>query len=196
MNTGNSFNFAFKNRAMMQKIITTTTTTTTQPNSVVPPPVDKKKNMWGAATWYFLHTICQKIKEDRFDTIQKMQEFRDILYMICTNLPCPDCSNHAKTYLKNISFDKRIYSKEELTKVFFDFHNVVNKRKGYEQFSQVSLQEKYSCSVTRNIMIHFVKNFDVKNKNIPKMISEDFYRKQVINMVVEWFSKHFDCFDS
>ena len=57
---------------------------------------------WGQPTWFFFHTLAEKIFEDRFPEIR--QPLLDLIYSICVNLPCPDCANHAKTYLDGINF--------------------------------------------------------------------------------------------
>ena len=165
------------------------------PTPLAPPQPTPPTMAWGASTWNLLHTLCQKLKLDMFETPVKRQEFRDILISICVNLPCPDCSNHSKNYIRQINFDKLIFqSKEELMKTFFDFHNVVNERKGYAVYAPSGL-DKYTGANTKEIIKQFFKDYDTKNKMIPRMISEEFYRKQVIRSLYVWFSANIDSFE-
>ena len=157
---------------------------------------EPNKPSWGSVTWILLHTLCQKMKMEKFDSIPKRQEFRDILISICVNLPCPDCSNHSKNYIKTTEFDKKIFrTKEDLTTMFFTFHNKVNDRKGYASFPIGALHQ-YNNVNTMWIIKRFFAHFDAKNKVIPKMLSEDYYRKQVIRSLYKWFSSNIDCFDA
>ena len=54
---------------------------------------------WGPNTWIFMHTLACKIKEDSFPIIGKQL----VLYLIqiSYNLPCPECSQHAKQFWSN-----------------------------------------------------------------------------------------------
>lgn len=155
-----------------------------------------KKPSWGSVTWILLHTLCQKMRLEKFESLQKRQEFRDILISICVNLPCPDCSNHSKNYIKTTEFDKKIFrTKEDLMAIFFAFHNKVNERKGYTPFPSSELDQYTRVDTMETIKLFFL-HFDTKNKLVPRMLSEDYYRKQVIRGLYKWFSSNIDCFDA
>jgi hypothetical protein len=62
-----------------------------------------KKVKWGEPTWFLFHTLSVKIKESHFNMIRA--QLLNNIYAICVNLPCPDCANHAKTYLDGINFN-------------------------------------------------------------------------------------------
>ena len=79
--------------------------------------------------------------------------------------------------------------------MFFTFHNKVNDRKGYASFPIGALHQ-YNNVNTMWIIKRFFAHFDAKNKVIPKMLSEDYYRKQVIRSLYKWFSSNIDCFDA
>ena len=161
-----------------------------------PPPVQdnkKKKYVWGSATWYMLHTCIHKMIDEKFDTA-KLLEFREILSMVCHNLPCPECSGHSSTYLANVRFDKLLPTKEELRRLFFEFHNNVNARKGYAPFPAEDLFSKYDCAVTDKIFTYFFYAFEEKGGFIPKLIADAMHRKFAVGIVKKWFAKNRDCF--
>jgi len=93
------------------------------------PPV--KKMRWGEPTWFLFHTLAHKIKDEFFH--EKKMEILNTISLICANLPCPNCANHATEYMKNINF-YAIQTKQDLKNMLFQFHNVVNQRKGVPVF--------------------------------------------------------------
>jgi hypothetical protein len=149
-----------------------------------------KKMKWGEPTWFLLHTLCEKVHETDFPQIR--QSLINIIYSICTNLPCPDCSAHAKQYLDGINFNA-IQTKEQLKRVFFDFHNSLNVKKGFPIFNYQDLQ-KYSTAITINIIYNFMNFYSVKNHSI-HMISNDIYRNRMIDTIKTWFNVNIKYFD-
>jgi hypothetical protein len=147
-------------------------------------------NRWGPPTWLMLHTLAEKVKEDSFPIIQK--ELLNIIFTICTHLPCPTCAEHATEYLNSIKLD-RITTKQQLKEMLFIFHNSVNTRKQYELFSIEELDRKYSSAITSNIFKNFV--FYYGQKYITNRVSVDgFHRKMLIQRMSDWFqqnSQHF-----
>ena len=153
-------------------------------------PDEPKKMKWGEPVWFLLHTLCEKVKLDSFSEIR--HGLLNIIYIICTNLPCPDCSAHAKTYLDGFNFNL-IQTKEQLKLFIFNFHNSVNSRKGFPIFKYQDLQ-KYSTAVTINIIYNFMNSYNVKNHNI-HMISNDVYRGRMIDTIKTWFNQNINNFD-
>ena len=164
-----------------------------------PPPIieivqetpTKKPMVWGEPTWFFLHTICEKVKNESFGIVRS--ELLKHIYNVCTNLPCPYCSAHAKIYLNSINFNA-ISTKQELKLMLFTFHNVVNVKKHNPVFPIEELDAKYSKANTRNIFRHFIVHFNDTYRS-PGMIADDLFRKQLSKALVEWFntnSIHFD----
>jgi hypothetical protein len=164
------------------------------PQTVVPPVVqppahDAKKMLWGEPTWFFLHTIAHKVRD--FNAVRV--GLLGIIYQVCTNLPCPMCSQHAKTYLDSINFNT-IQTKEQLKHMLFTFHNVVNARKGVPLFSSSELDAKYSLAVTRNIFSNFIGYFKDRHRS-PGMIADDLFRSRLALNFVTWFNKNGAYFD-
>ena len=111
------------------------------PRKIEPVPQDQPKKMkWGEPTWFLLHTLCEKVKDEHFNEIRA--SLLNIIYLICTNLPCPDCSAHAKQYLDKINMNT-IHTKDQLKRVMFDFHNTLNVRKQFRIFPGTLYQNQF-----------------------------------------------------
>ena len=162
------------------------------PRKIEPSPQDQPKKMkWGEPTWFLLHTLCEKVKDEHFNEIRA--SLLNIIYLICTNLPCPDCSAHAKQYLDKINMNM-IQTKDQLKRVMFDFHNTLNVRKQFRIFKYDDLT-KYSNARTINIIYNFMAYYDVKNRSI-HMISNDIYRNNMIAKIKDWFNQNIKYFDN
>jgi len=169
------------------------------PNTSEPTPVTmvdtnlvKSSNTmkWGQPTWFFFHTLAEKVREDKFGEVRK--SLLDLIYSICTNLPCPDCANHAKNYLDKINFNT-IQSKEDLKNMLFIFHNTVNQKKGYPIFTREQLDKQYSMAITSNIINNFFSYYLIKN-TAPKMIANDLFRRRIIINTKEWLLSNISYF--
>lgn len=158
------------------------------PSQTSPPTVGKVK--WGEPTWFLFHTLSVKIKENEF--IQIRSSLLNYMYAICINLPCPDCANHAKTYLDGVNFNS-IQTKEQFKRLFYDFHNEVNRRKGYDFFPYDQLDEKYSKAITSNIIRNFMVHFSDRNRSL-KLLPTDLYRQQLCKALKGWFNENITAF--
>lgn len=156
------------------------------------PQETPKKIKWGYPTWLLFHTMSVKIKDQVFDSV--IDSVIRTIYVICINLPCPDCANHAKSYLDSINL-KSIRTKYQLQKMLFDFHNSVNIRKGYPLFEFSKLEETYSRAITRNVIINFIDNFKDKSRSI-KMIANDFHRSRLVTELTYWFNQNIQIFNA
>ncbi len=150
-----------------------------------------KKMKWGEPTWFLFHTLAYKVKEADFPKVRS--ELLGNIYNICSNLPCPICAEHAVEYMKKINFNS-IQTKKQLVDLLFNFHNEVNKKKGFPLFKYEELDEKYSKAVTKNIIFNFMIHYQDKHKSI-HMISNDLYRARQVIVLKEWFNKNFKYFD-
>jgi len=159
----------------------------------VPPITDpaKKPMKWGEPTWYFFHTMAHKIKPEYFTQIK--DEFLNMCFMICRNLPCPTCAQHAQAYIQNINF-KSIQTPAQMKDLFFEFHNTVNKRKNFAVFTKQELETKYATAITANIIQQFMVAFQDKTRN-QRMMADDFHRTRAIKTVRDWIVKNIQYFD-
>jgi hypothetical protein len=146
-------------------------------------------NNWGPATWNLLHTLSYKIKEEHFE----MQKEKLIYFLtnICNNLPCPDCTKHARLFLQKINI-KNIKTKNDYILVVFTLHNEVNIRlkKAKQEYDIVHSYDNYKL---RNIIINFINKFQVKGNM--KMLSNTFHRTQLLNEFMEWVKKNISYFN-
>jgi hypothetical protein len=161
------------------------------PQQIVVTPPPERKVKWGPAVWFLLHTLSVKIKADQFQSVRN--DLFNNIYTICTNLPCPDCSNHAKSYLDGINFSL-IQTKDDLKKLLWTFHNEVNKRKGYPFYPFDKIDEVYSMAVTNNIIIHFMTHFSDRNRSL-KLLATDLYRANLCKSLKEWFNNNITAFN-
>jgi hypothetical protein len=153
--------------------------------------VSKKEMRWGAPTWYLLHTLAEKIKDENFQSVRF--GLFSIIQTICTNLPCPKCSAHATEYMRKVNFNL-INNKNDLQLMLFLFHNEINKRKGYKLFDQNDVSDKYSNANTNSIIHNFFYFFNEKSKNV-SMISLNLYRERIIKDLKIWFQSNIQHFD-
>lgn len=100
----------------------------------------KSKTLWGNACWYMFHSMAVKLKDEYSNEIQNILKH---IIMICGNLPCPECSNHASKILKKLN-KKNIRTQDNLIEVLWDFHNKVNIRLKKPVFSRESHDKLYA----------------------------------------------------
>jgi len=153
------------------------------------PPVKKIK--WGEPFWNLFHVLsCKVIEDEQF--VYKKNQLLNLIYIICQNLPCPDCASHATQYLNGINF-AAIQSKEQLITMLFDFHNSVNLRRSVPFYSRADFDEKYPKGKTRDIIEVFLRAFENKHKSI-HMMSNDFYRQGLAKRLKEWLTNNLSFF--
>jgi hypothetical protein len=161
------------------------------PSLTAAPPLEPTKPetkpmKWGEPTWFLFHTLSYKIKDEYFSQIKN--DFLNICFIICRNLPCPLCAEHATQYIQNINVNA-IQTKEQLKDLFFEFHNTLNKKKGFQIFQKINLDEKYSKAITVNIIHNFIHHFRDKSKSI-RNIANDFFREKTLVLINQWFNKN------
>tara|TARA_Y100000389_G_C17464904_1_gene524651 strand:- start:1163 stop:1762 length:600 start_codon:yes stop_codon:yes gene_type:complete len=149
---------------------------------------DKPDMSWGKPYWYFFHTLAEKIKEDKFDEYKK--DLIDIIIKLCHNLPCPECSRHASEYLKKNDF-RKINTKYELKLMLYTFHNTINKRKGYKEFTLDELNTKYSSANTKEVIVNFMKYCPYRNG---KLSMNEIDKTNIANLTREWIRENINIF--
>jgi hypothetical protein len=78
--------------------------------------------------------------------------------------------------------------------LFFRFHNEVNRRKGYPEFTYADFEDKYAKANTLNIINQFLQTFQNRSLNI-RLISDDIYRINLSVYLSEWFKQNIDKFE-
>ena len=145
----------------------------------------ESKMTWGEPTWFLLHTLAQKISAEGFSQIRT--ELFQLIIRICSNLPCPECAEHATKYLESIHFHA-ITTKDDLKILLWNFHNTVNERKGYPLFSFENLS-KYNHANTGNIVRNFMHHFEKKGFNM-RLAAHSFHRGLAITYIRKWFANY------
>jgi hypothetical protein len=158
-------------------------------NSEIP---NSKKMKWGEPIWFFFHMLAEKAKIESFHIIRS--ELLNIIYSICSNLPCPKCTNHAIEYMKRINFNS-IQTKNDLKLFLFQFHNEVNQRKNIQPFPYNQLDDKYSKTNTINIINYFFSVYTQNSDFNVTMISYKLQRGMIINKIKKWISDNIQYFD-
>jgi hypothetical protein len=152
--------------------------------------LDKNKIKWGEPFWNFFHVLAEKVKEDHFERVRK--GLLNLIYVICTNLPCPDCTMHATQYLNGINFNN-IKTRDELKDMLFHFHNAVNARKQYPLFLKDDLDPKYTKAILIPNIDRFFYFFRLKHHNV-KLMSDDLYRERIAENISSWLKSNLDSF--
>ena len=134
---------------------------------IIPP------NIWGPNIWYIVHGISYKISNENF--LKYKNEFIELIKLLFTNLPCPDCSKDASDKLNKTNFDNML-SKDDMIKYLFDFHNHVNKKTNKPTFlyEKLNIYEKINLNNINNNILIIYNN----NTNIPQLMSENFRSKK------------------
>lgn len=148
------------------------------------------KKEWGNATWYLFHTLSFKMKDQYFDSLKN--DFLNICTNICGNLPCPNCSEHAATVMKNLNRDN-IKTKKDLQLFFFDFHNAVNRRVNKPVFEEKNMF-MYHKAITKNIIYNYITIMSRKYNNI-KLLSNSFHRDMSLNDFKKWIAHNSNKFN-
>lgn len=146
---------------------------------------------WGEPIWTFFHTLAEKIKPEYYQ--KKSKELFDIITLICKNLPCPICTEHATNYLNKISI-LSLKTKDDMKLMLFQFHNEVNKRKQYQQFPLSELDTKYANAVTINVMNKFIVSYSKKSRNV-QMIATEMSKTAALKQVRQWLNANIDIFE-
>lgn len=137
------------------------------------------KKVWGNSIWYLFHTLAEKINATKFQE-QKNNLF-EIVKIICSNLPCPECSDHASKELRRVNINN-INDKETFKLFLLEFHNRVNTRLQKPQFTLDELNNKYKLAKLNGILHNFniVYNAPIPNE---KMMAHSFHRNSQNNQL-------------
>ena len=100
-------------------------------------PVDPKK--WGTGVWFSLHVTGFDVK-----SINDIPYFIKTLKLICNNLPCSKCKEHASTFLREHPPESYINKNPDKCFEFtVDLHNHVNSMNGSGHMSYDEARDIY-----------------------------------------------------
>ena len=160
------------------------------PQQRAPTPSDGAKMKWGKPIWTFFHLLAHKVKDEDFNLIRS--DLLNTIYSICSVLPCPICSEHATRFLKTINFNN-IRTKNDLKLLICNFHNDVNKRKGYPIFNATALDEMYDQMNFVNAINLFIFHFEDKHRSA-KLMADDMMRSNISKSVKNWIRQNIQHF--
>ena len=136
-------------------------------------------NYWGEITWIFLHTIAEKIKEEGYHN--ERSQLLELIKRVCSNLPCPECKQHAVQYMKRVNVTY-IARKIDLKILLFNFHNEVNRRLKKEIPDQIIL-ERYKQVDMVETCKKFVRIFSIpvyNNRLMMDNLNRNFFMKDLL----------------
>ena len=118
------------------------------------------------------------------------KELFQFIKSICTFLPCPHCSNHAKIFLSKVK-DNHINTKNGFKNVIFSMHNEVNKKNKKKLFNieDIEIYKQYSLY---NCYNNFLQIFSKKG-NL-QQINQSFQRKLILKKFMNWLQINKNCF--
>ena len=143
------------------------------------------KKIWGNATWYVMHTLAYKLKEDK-----DISGLIEQILKICDNLPCIDCRNHAVNLLAKTNI-KNINNKQQLILFLLEFHNIVNRKLNTPIFTLTENNELYSRSNTKEIVKHFIQVLHNQNYN-EKSLLQSYHRKLFLKNFIIYMNNNID----
>ena len=143
----------------------------------MPPP-----EVWGPPTWTLFHVLAEKINEQHFNRL--LPQLFNQIKRICSFLPCPECSIHARQFLDKINISD-IKTKTDLKNTLYLFHNAVNARKRKPLFNYINM-DKYNKIPITQAFNSFVVIYNT-NGNM-KLLTESFHRRFIINDFKKWLT--------
>ena len=142
------------------------------------------KSVWGPCVWYLFHTVAHHIKEDHPNFEGAKNQFITFSFRIATNLPCPECSQHATAYLSKIN-PQMIKTKYDLKMLYINFHNAVNIRKDKPIFTIEEADAKYKNANVKLIIEYFFQIYGKKTVNVKLMVN-NFHKDILLSEFRTW----------
>lgn len=136
-------------------------------------------NIWGPPIWTLFHTIIESVHEDKFE--QAGEPIFIFINRICRLLPCPECQEHAKKYLKAQRVNTK--SKVALRTFIHKFHNMVSRFKKYKE-QPIEILEQYKNKNIIEVYNNFVKVFSSRG-NI-RMLADTMQRNMIMKDFKTW----------
>jgi len=152
---------------------------------------------WGVHIWSFLHIFCQSINEKQL--LSNKNDIYGFISSVMCNLPCPECSYHARLFIINCNFNN-LNSKQQMIKLFFDFHNKVSarvhsKNPKYKNADINILDQYKNRNIKEAFRTYHAEWTKASNiKNILAMTST-FNRHIFMENTIKWMKSHLHLFE-
>lgn len=137
---------------------------------------------WAPCTWTLFHTLVEKSINNNLYTIQFIKR---IIKTICYNLPCPECTEHAREHIKSDYAFNNISTLNALKLWLFNFHNKLNREKNTPEFKlkQLDKYNNYKLSEVIYLWSKYYKIYNVElHSNIKKKAVQT-TRLNVLNLL-------------
>ena len=152
------------------------------------------KKQWGTATWYLFHTLAEKLKSE-YDNPIEIKLLYSHIKKICSNLPCPDCTQHATKILATANENYFTSSKEIFKSFLYQFHNKVNKRLGTKEITNDELSVIYSRANTSQIINNFIKVMNIKSTDLKIMLMKTKNKDVYMSSLIDYLNKNIHKFN-
>lgn len=136
--------------------------------------------------------MAETVREDRF--VEARADILQVIAMMCSNLPCPDCAAHATQYLAAHQDLRGAHTKDALRLALCAFHNSVNQRKGrLPLFDPADLAATYShidvsAAAARALFFFQSRHSAPPGVLVPNTLSRD----RTAGMVRTWITANAD----
>ena len=141
--------------------------------------------VWGPAVWFLFHTLAEKVSEPHFNKVYL--SLFNMIKFISKNLPCPQCSSDATSFLAKINITT-ISCKKDFKDMLFVFHNYVNKKKHKPPLPFQDLDALYKCKDLSKVISNFLNKYNTKGNM--QLLNESFHRKLIIVEFFKWIKKY------
>lgn len=151
------------------------------------------KIIWGNSTWILLHTIAARINENSYNILKG--QLYGLFVNICSNLPCPECTNHANRFTNIVKLET-IPTKQLFESMLFQFHNNVNARINKPQYKVENLvkYKQYNLGI---VLQTFVNQYSKRYTSslVAGIPSTERARRNIAYTVINWIKtnwRHFN----
>lgn len=147
---------------------------------------------WGNTTWAFLHTFAEKMNPHFYEA--NVNNILNLVRRICVNLPCPECSDHARSFFNNIYIDS-IAKHGQFKAMLWGFHNSVNSRLG-KVVESTQIMNKYQKYNMTEALLDFKRYYAVRfNTHIELGPgNNDVKRIRITNITIGWMRHNWSVF--
>jgi len=148
--------------------------------------------IWGTYTWIFFHTLAEKIKEEEFENNKSL--FINIIIKTCNHLPCPECSEHATSVLKQ-AYLNNIKTKKHFIEFLRQFHNIVNIKTNKSELMRSDIVDMYKNNNLSIIFINMVKIYK-SIKGSERLMTYNFHRDKFLQELSNDLNRNKHLFDN
>lgn len=151
------------------------------------------KSVWGPSIWYLFHTLAYKAVPENFPDIKV--DLLNFIQRICANLPCPECTQHASSFMKQHAQQiSLITTKEHMQKFLIDFHNSVNVRKKLPIFTYEQAEKQYRLAKTGQVIQYFFKIYGERSNGNLKIFTNGFQKQILLSEFSAWIVNNYSKF--